>query len=192
MWQGFGTQGRGCEDDFCKKVIEASPCPSQPIPAVSKRDPLLLKTKPFSHSDSASGITYLSRVENSCITSEGLWQAGEVGREELSEIEQRQMQGPVPSKEYPHAPGEIGGHPDGKQLCSERCGCHEPEVWPRRPVISWGAFGRTLSAGWGRLSCPSTQPWWGHVWSIVCSSGLLKQERHGFPRVGLEEGEKDN
>lgn len=43
-------------------------------------------------------------MENSCIIS-GLQQAREVGREELSGIQQRQMQGPAPSEEYPHAPG---------------------------------------------------------------------------------------
>lgn len=77
------------------------------MPAISKMDPLLLKTKPFSHSDSGSGLTYLSRVENSCKTSEGLWKPRKVGREELSEIQQMKMQGPEPSEGYPHAPGLV-------------------------------------------------------------------------------------
>ena len=43
---------------------------------------------------------------------------------------------------------------------------------PRRPMAFWGALGGVWPAGRGRFSFPSTVPWWGLIWSTVCSSGL--------------------
>ena len=44
-----------------------------------------------------------------CSPSEGPQQAGEMGREEPSGIQQRQMQGPAPGEEQPQAPAQAGG-----------------------------------------------------------------------------------
>lgn len=38
---------------------------------------------------------------------------------ELSETQQRQMQGPARGEEHPHAPGPAEGQPAEKQLCGE-------------------------------------------------------------------------
>jgi len=46
-------------------------------------------------------------------------QAGELGREEPDEVQQRQMQGPAPGEEQPHAPVQAWGRPAGVQLCGE-------------------------------------------------------------------------
>ena len=35
--------------------------------------------------------------------------------------------------------------------------------WPRRPMGSWDALKGVWPAGQGRLSSPSTLPWWGHT-----------------------------
>lgn len=42
-----------------------------------------------------------------------------MGREKLSEIQQRQMQDPAPGEEQPQGPVQAGGWPPGKQLCGE-------------------------------------------------------------------------
>lgn len=42
-----------------------------------------------------------------------------------------------------------------------------------------GTLGR---AGWERWSCPTTQLWWGHIWSAMCNS--VPQERQGATAEG--------
>ncbi|RMB94463.1 hypothetical protein DUI87_29274 [Hirundo rustica rustica] len=41
---------------------------------------------------------------------EGPGQAGEMGREELAEVQQGQVQGPAPGEEQPQAPAQAGAH----------------------------------------------------------------------------------
>jgi len=41
----------------------------------------------------------------------------------------------------------------------------------RRLIVSCFALGKVLPAGWGRLSFPSSQHWWGHSWSALCCAG---------------------
>ena len=42
-----------------------------------------------------------------------------MGREEPNEVQQRQMQGPAPGEEQPHAPVQAWDGPAGEQLCGE-------------------------------------------------------------------------
>jgi len=56
VWQRWGYRG-----GFCEKLLEASPCPTEAMPAGSKTDPALAKTKPVSDGGSVSGITHLRR-----------------------------------------------------------------------------------------------------------------------------------
>ncbi|TRZ07142.1 hypothetical protein HGM15179_019963 [Zosterops borbonicus] len=44
-----------------------------------------------------------------CCHSQGPQQVGEVGRVDLFEVQQRQVQGPAPGEEQPHAPVQAGG-----------------------------------------------------------------------------------
>ena len=53
--------GGGYRGGFCGKLLEASLCPIEPMPASSKTDPPLAKAEPISNSGSASGITYLRK-----------------------------------------------------------------------------------------------------------------------------------
>ena len=64
MWQGFGIGG-SYRGGFCGKLLEASPCLIEPVPAGYKTDLLLAKTEPISDSGSASGITDLRRGKKS-------------------------------------------------------------------------------------------------------------------------------
>jgi len=56
-WQGFGSRGptRAASDRTCQKLPL---CLTEPVPASSKTDLLLAKTKPVSDGGRASGITY--------------------------------------------------------------------------------------------------------------------------------------
>jgi len=67
-----------------------------------------------------------------------------LGREEPDEVQQRQMQGPAPGEEPPHAPVKAWGEPAGEQLCGEGSGCpggrqvdHEPAVCPGCQESQW-------------------------------------------------------
>jgi len=65
------------------------------------------------------------------------------------------------------------------------CWSDEPAVCPcgqEGKIISWGSSKCTSKewpAGWGRLSSPSTLPWWGHIWSTVPDFGLLNSIKTG-------------
>lgn len=58
----------GYRGGFCDKGLQLPPCLIEPMPTVSKMDPLLTRTKPISASDSTSGITELRMGGNSCAT----------------------------------------------------------------------------------------------------------------------------
>jgi len=60
-----GVKGGG----FCEKLLEASPCLIQSMPACSKTDPLLAKAKTISDGGSSSGVvTYIRRGKTCCGT----------------------------------------------------------------------------------------------------------------------------
>ena len=50
---------------------------------------------------------------------------------------------------------------------------------PRKPKLSWGALHRVWSAEQERWSSHSAQLCWGHIWSTVSSSGLLRSRQTG-------------
>ena len=67
-----------------------------------------------------------------------------MGREELDEVQQGQVQGPAPGEEQQHAPVQAGGGPAGEQLCGEGPGCpsgqqvdHEPAACPGCQESEW-------------------------------------------------------
>ncbi|KAJ7412662.1 hypothetical protein WISP_94942 [Willisornis vidua] len=83
---------------------------------------------------------------------------GEMGREELSEIEQRQVQGPEPVEEQPQAPVKAGGdllessseQKELRVLVDNKLSMTSSVTWgPRRPMGSWDALGRALPADQG-------------------------------------------
>lgn len=49
----------GCRGGFCEKLLAASLCPAELVPASSKVDLLLAKAKPSSSGGTASGVMYL-------------------------------------------------------------------------------------------------------------------------------------
>jgi len=49
-------------------MLEASPCPTEPLPAGSKTDLLLAKVKTISDRGSASVTTYLRSGKSGCTT----------------------------------------------------------------------------------------------------------------------------
>jgi len=57
-----------------------------------------------------------------CCRSERPGQAGELGAEEPDEVQQGQVQGPVPGEEQPHAPVKTWGGPAGEQFCGDERG----------------------------------------------------------------------
>lgn len=81
----------------CQKL---PPCLIEPMPAVSKTDPLLAKAKPISNSASASGIMYVrrgkiycagaisdrERSENTCEQQLTDTKVNEEGKEELLQV----------------------------------------------------------------------------------------------------------
>jgi len=66
VWQGFGSWGATgvASVGSCQKLPL---CPTEPVPAGSKTDLLLAKTKPVSNGGSASVITNLRRKEKTCV-----------------------------------------------------------------------------------------------------------------------------
>jgi len=85
-WQGFGSGGaigvasvRSCE--------KLPPCLIKPVPAGSKMDLMLAKTKEVSDSGSASVVTYLRRGRKNCseTTAE---------REERDDVKENTLQTP--------------------------------------------------------------------------------------------------
>ena len=63
-WHSFDSRGATgvASVRSCQKLPL---CPTEPMPASSKTDPLLAKAKPISDSGSASGITDLRREKTS-------------------------------------------------------------------------------------------------------------------------------
>jgi len=61
-WPGFG--GGGATGVASVRSCQKLPlCPTDPVPAGSKMDPLVAKAQPISNGGSASGITQLKRGE---------------------------------------------------------------------------------------------------------------------------------
>lgn len=132
-----------------------------------------------------------------CSPSEGLWQDGGVGREELSEVQQGKMH---LGKDNPKCTSTGWGSTCWKTALWKRIwmSCRQQAVrdpavpWcPGRPKVSWCVLGRALQEVGGG-SCPSAQPWWGTPGVLCAALGSSAQERHEAPGAGpVESSEND-
>lgn len=53
-------------------------------------------------------------------------------------------------------------------------------LWQVKSTAQGNALEKALPAGNGRLSCPSTQPWWDHRWNALSGSGLSIPKEMGM------------
>lgn len=102
------------------------------------------------------------------------------------EVHQKQVLIAPPRKEWPHGPVYVGSHPAGEQLGGKGSGDpdghevgREPATWwvegGKWLIVFWAALEKVLPADQGMWSFPSTEQWWGHIWSAVSTSGSESQ-----------------
>lgn len=117
---------KGCTGGFCEKLLDVSLCLTEPRPAGSKTDLLLVMTGPMSNSARASGITQLGKGGTSCTTaaregSEGVSEATVQTPRLVQKQEEELLQVPeqiplLPMVRYPCSPWRSVREP--RSICS--------------------------------------------------------------------------
>lgn len=58
--------GQGYRGGFCEKLLESSPCLTEPMLVGSRMDPPLAKAEPTSDGSNAPGVIYFRRGKKNC------------------------------------------------------------------------------------------------------------------------------